>query len=222
MERKHLLALGESRACWWSRLYILGRMLPQTWQSVEKGILPRYRPWPRWLLGIGRRERLYCTHPAKVSLLPAEKRNRGLERGRGWGEVEVVLGLKFSKESKITEVMCQQQVHIHQQRQHKFIYILLLPAQDEAIFLVDKCNLKCFTCNLLILETQRRVSAFIEITTWLCCPLKSMSYHTMAVYLRGSSVTFSGNQVICSSSTGVYILMNRLPAVNKFAHLETV
>lgn len=79
--------------------------------------------------------------------------------------VEVISGLEFSKDSKITEVMCQQQVRIHQQRQHKFIYILLLPAQDGAIFLVDKCKLKCFTYNVLILETQKMVSAFIEVTT---------------------------------------------------------
>lgn len=77
----------------------------------------------------------------------------------------MILGLEFSKESKLSEVMCRQQVHIHQQRQHKFIYILLLPAQDGAIFLVDKCNLKCFTYNVLILEIQQRVPAFVEITT---------------------------------------------------------
>lgn len=80
-------------------------------------------------------------------------------------KVEVILGLEFSKESKITEVLCQQQVHIHQQRQHKFIYILLLPDQYGAIFLADKCNLKCFTYNVLILETQKRGLAFIEVTT---------------------------------------------------------
>lgn len=61
--------------------------------------------------------------------------------------------------------MCQQQVGIHQKRQHEFIYILLLLAQDGAVFLVDKCDLKCFTYNMLILESHKRVPAFIEGTT---------------------------------------------------------
>lgn len=61
--------------------------------------------------------------------------------------------------------MCQQQVCIHQQTQHTFISLLLLPAQDVAIFLVDECNLKCFTYNVLILETREKAFVFTEVTT---------------------------------------------------------
>lgn len=102
-----------------------------------------------WALGEGRD----CIAPIllKSAFSLLRRIEMGFGRGRG---AEVILGLEFSKASEVTEVMCQQQVRIHQQRQHKFIYILLLPAQDGAIFLVDKCNLKCFTYNLLILETQ--------------------------------------------------------------------
>lgn len=60
--------------------------------------------------------------------------------------VDVISGLEFSKESKITKVKCQLQVHIHQQRQHKFIYILILPAQEGAIFLVDKFEVFHLQC----------------------------------------------------------------------------
>lgn len=54
--------------------------------------------------------------------------------------VHVISGLEFSKESKITKVKCQLKVHIHQQRRQKIIYILILPAQEGTIFLVDKCE----------------------------------------------------------------------------------
>lgn len=111
-------------------------MLPQTSQAVEKGILQDVDH----IQGIDRRERLYSTHPVKESVFSLLRRKT--EFWNKWGEmgVEIISGLEFSKEFKIIEVKCQLQAHIHQQRQHKFIYILILPAQEGAIFLVDKCK----------------------------------------------------------------------------------
>lgn len=79
-----------------------------------------------------------------VNVLSAKK-NRFLEEMGEMG-VDVISGLEFSKEFKITEANCQLQVHIPQQRQHKFIYILILPTQEGAIFLVDKCEVFHLFC----------------------------------------------------------------------------
>lgn len=85
-QRESIWLLGEgSWACRLSGLHISGWMLLQTSQLVQKGTLPSHRPWLRQFLDTGRREGPYSTHPAKVSLCPAEKKRKGiLEGARGY------------------------------------------------------------------------------------------------------------------------------------------
>lgn len=135
--------------------------------------------------------------------------------------VEVILRLNFL-ESKIIWIMCQQQVRIHQKRQHGFIYILLLLAWNGAVFLVDKWDLKCFIYNMLILESHKRVPAFVERTAW---SLPTEIHWATTAWLRSWEVAWLLSQAIkwfvLPHSIKVYILMNRLPIGKKFSRLGT-
>lgn len=155
----------------------------------------------------------------KSAFSPLRRKEIAFWKGHG---VEVILRLDFFKESKIIWIMCQQQVRIHQKRQHEFIYILLLLAWDGAVFLVDKWDLKCFIYNMLILESHKRVPAFVEKIAW---SLPTEIYWATTAWLHCWEVAWLLSPAIkwfvLPHSIRVYILMNRLPIGKKFSCLGT-